>query len=186
MGHEKLVQSSHISCSKLCPVESAALRRPHGVNTLVRRLVESDEVAALFGDAFVQVLLRKPRLAEQPALVPSRPIAQHRDWTGVSVNRVTKDGKTKQRVGSSIVSSASRGGSTQGAPNHPKHCRKGGSFVRSYGMRLKKTVLADIQVATTGCRAQQRPASVEDGRKKKCRHIPPLPSETKPCESAPL
>lgn len=43
-------------------------------------LVKGDEVAALLRDALVQTLLREPRLAEQSALVPGSPIAQHRNW----------------------------------------------------------------------------------------------------------
>lgn len=41
-------------------------------------LFEGDEVAAFFRDALVQALAREPRLAEQPALVAGRPVAQHR------------------------------------------------------------------------------------------------------------
>lgn len=41
-------------------------------------LVKGDEIAALFRNAVVETLLGEPRLAEQPALVPGSPIAQHR------------------------------------------------------------------------------------------------------------
>lgn len=51
---------------------------PKVIGVVVPNLVERYEVAALIRDALVQALLREPGLAEQPALVPGSPIAQHR------------------------------------------------------------------------------------------------------------